>query len=73
MWDSRHPAFAFAPLAWLSIMTAGMLALAGAPQDQPPDDRGVVPPDLWLYDLAAARAKAVKESKPLFVVFRCTP
>lgn len=25
----------------------------------------------WLTDMAAAREKAAKEGKPLFVVFRC--
>ncbi len=37
-------------------------------------DLNVMGADFWVYnDLAAARARAAKENKPIFVTFRCVP
>jgi hypothetical protein len=47
------------------VLLCGLLSLVPLTESKDADRAAV-----WLHDHAAARAKALKENKPLFVVFR---
>lgn len=47
------------------LLLSGLLAVAaGGTENQPPAE------PTWLKDYAAAKAKALRENKPIFAVFR---
>jgi len=72
--------FVFALLVGVLCMTSGNSARAEAANSHGQSDGADEKLDIgntttfaWMHDLEKARAKAKREKKPLFVMFRCEP